>query len=101
MAAEFMTQEEITELLSQVNSSPELNFDMTDESMPDIDTYRYSEKIIRYKEPPLENFSSNYRSPIIKSKNVNYNPHLNGNSAGQNNGQVEVYSLQEYQTLKK
>jgi hypothetical protein len=101
MAAEFMPQAEIDEMLSQVNSSNELNTEVTDESMPSGETYRYYEKVIRYKTPPMGNFSSNYKSPIIKRNNVNFNPHLNGTSTVQENGLVEVYSLEEYQSLKK
>jgi len=101
MAAEFMSQAEIDEMLSQVNSSNELNAEVTNESMPSIEGYQYSEKVIRYKEPPMGNFSSNYKSPVIKRKNVNFNPHLNGVSNGNGIGQVEVYSLTEYHSLKK
>ena len=101
MAAEYMSQEEITALLSQVNSSAELNAEITDETVPHGDTVRYSEKVFRYKEPPLAHSSSEYRSPVIKSDKVNFNPHLNGNSVERDNGQVEVYSLEEYKLLKK
>ena len=40
MAAEYMSQEEITALLSQVNSSAELNAEITDETVPYGDTVR-------------------------------------------------------------
>ena len=101
MAAEFMSQEEIEAMLSQVNSSPELNAEMTDETMPNSATIKYSEKVFRYTEPPLEHNSSGYISPVIKSEKVNFNPHLNGSSDQRDNEQIEVYSLEEYKVLHK
>lgn len=101
MAAEFMSQEEISELLSQVNSSTEFNVEITDETVPYGETIRYSEKVFRYKEPPFEHSSSEYKSPVIKNDKVNFNPHLNGNSDKRDNGLIEVYSLAEYKLLKK
>ena len=92
-----MTQEEIDSMLSQVTAQIE-----TDEKNKDngknerpvhVDSVRYSKKIIRYEEPPIRIFQSVYRSPVIKSEDVIYNPpHQQGNTSAL----TEVYSLSRY-----
>ncbi len=72
--AEFLTQNEIESMLSQVNDNDEIK-EIEEASDEVIDGFTLDNcKVHRKQERKIEKYTYKYQSPVIKSEDVVFNP---------------------------
>lgn len=96
--AEFMSQDDINEMLSQIGESAELKSNDGEDNAYTSNTFYHEDKIFKYNKPPVQKFATNYKSPVIKREDVLYNPHLRDETVSR---RTPVYSLEAFQALKQ
>ena len=96
--ADFMSQDEITEMLSMVGESAELKSNDEEHNADTSDAFHHNDKIFKYNKPPVLKFPSNYKSPVIKREDVLYNPRLRDETVSRG---TPVYSLEAFQASKQ
>ncbi len=73
MAAEFLSEEEINKMFETVDTDEGKSDDVSDLSEDYAQTVSYS-KVFKWKDREQVSFAKEYKSPVIKEKNVLYNP---------------------------
>lgn len=94
---DFMSQDEIDKLLSQVSRNDEIHEDMQEPEEEHVYVSHDSSKVYRIPEKPVENFKYGYRSPVLKAEDIVYNPPPHSRSSLDVKA---VYSLEEYAKMR-
>jgi len=72
--ANFLSQDEIDNMLSQVNNNSEISgFETAAETAESGEEYEVK-KVYKHRRPPIQRHADDYRSPVIKAEDVIYNP---------------------------
>ncbi len=87
-----MTDEEINKMFEEVDVETESPSDVSDNGMDLIQTVSYG-KVFRRKEETVKTFDKSYISPVIKGKDVLYNPEPHQVN---NNGSIVVQPIDLY-----
>ncbi|MFC1556272.1 hypothetical protein ACFL67_04230 [candidate division KSB1 bacterium] len=91
--AEFLTQNEIESMLSQVNDNEEIK-EIADAKDEVIDGFTLENcKVHRKPQRKIIKYAYKYQSPVVKSEDVVFNPPKN---ALMNTTKIPVYSLTPY-----
>ncbi|KPK87340.1 hypothetical protein AMJ80_12195 [bacterium SM23_31] len=95
--AASMTPEEIDALLTSIDSE-EGSGKSESRWSANFGFFRRTDRVFRWREPPLKRYKEKYRSPVIKREDVIYNP-----PAGRlrNSNSVEVHPVEKYRANKR
>ena len=92
MAAEFLSEEEINKMFDTVETDEEKSSGVSDIGEDYAQTVSYG-KVFKWKDREQMSFAKEYKSPVIKEKNVLYNPEphqINGDD------QIVVKPINQY-----
>ncbi len=73
MAAEFLSEEEINKMFETVDTDEGKSGDVSDLGEDYEQTVSYG-KVFKWQDRKQVSFAKEYKSPVIKEKNVLYNP---------------------------
>ncbi|MFC1513692.1 hypothetical protein ACFL5P_01660 [candidate division KSB1 bacterium] len=97
MAAKFMSQNEIDNMLSSISESAEAV--KNDDSEPvSVESMRTYKKLYKWKAPEIVRNSYEYVSPVIKSEQIVYDPPPR---MVRESDPISVLSLAQYKTRKR
>lgn len=94
--AASMTPEEIDALLASIDLEEDYEKSQN-ERAANFGFFRKTDGVYRWNEPPLK-YKEKYKSPVIKSENVRYNPPA---VQSEKSNSIEAYSVEKYRMKKR